>query len=259
MSLVALCSVHGSPGVTTTALALAGAWPEERRYLLVEADPFGGVVAARFRLGDTPGLASLAAVARRGLDSEVLWQHAQQLPGGVPVVVGPPSADHAHAVLRDLAPYLAKWCIDNPGVDVIADCGRLGPGAPNLELVLRADAALVATRPTADQLRPAAYRARSLEATGAPVRLLIGDIPYGPEEVATTLQLGVAGVMAWDSQAAEALGGGVGFRDVRRSLLARSAAALAESLVSELGSGGDASDGASEPSRGAATVGGEVG
>jgi len=258
MSLVALCSVHGSPGVTTTALALAGAWPEERRYLLVEADPFGGVVAARFRLGDTPGLASLAAVARRGLDSEVLWQHAQQLPGGVPVLVGPPSADHAHAVLRDLAPHLAEWCSDNPGVDVIADCGRFGPGAPNLELVLRAGAALMVTRPTAEQLRPAAYRARSLEATGPAVRLLlIGDIPFGPEEVATTLQLAVAGVMAWDPQAAEVLGGGVGFRDVRRSLLARSAAALAESLVSELGDGGDAPDG--KQPRGAAPVGGEVG
>jgi hypothetical protein len=176
----------------------------------------------------------------------------------VPVVVGPPSADHAHAVLRDLAPYLAAWCRDNPGVDVIADCGRLGPGAPNLELVLRADAALVLTRPTADQLRPAAYRARSLEATGAPVRLLlIGDIPYGPEEVATTLQLGVTGVMAWDPQAAEVLGGGGGLRDVGRSVLARSAAALAESLVFELGDGADAPDG--KQPRGAATVGGEVG
>ena len=101
--MVCLGSAHGSPGVTTTALALAATWPEHRRCLLVEADPFGGVIAARYGLGDTPGLSSLAAVGRRGLDDDVVWQHAQQLSGGVLVLVGPASADEAHAVVRDLA------------------------------------------------------------------------------------------------------------------------------------------------------------
>ena len=64
MSLIGLCSAHGSPGVTTTALTLAATWPEDRPCLLVEADPFGGVIGARYGLGDTPGLSSLAAVAR---------------------------------------------------------------------------------------------------------------------------------------------------------------------------------------------------
>ena len=65
MSLFCLCSAHGAPGVTTTALTLAGVWPKNRQCLLVEADPSGGVVAARFGLQDSPGLASLAAAARR--------------------------------------------------------------------------------------------------------------------------------------------------------------------------------------------------
>ena len=106
MSLVVLCSAHGSPGVTTTALALAATWPENRRCLLVEADPFGGVIGARYGLGDTPGLSSLAAGARGGIDEEAVWSHAQQLPGGVPMLVGPASADEAHAVLRDVAEVL---------------------------------------------------------------------------------------------------------------------------------------------------------
>ena len=55
MSLIGLCSAHGSPGVTSTAVALVATWPEDRRCLLVEADPFGGVIGSRYGLSDTPG------------------------------------------------------------------------------------------------------------------------------------------------------------------------------------------------------------
>ena len=41
MPLIALASVKGSPGVTTTCLVLAAAWPGQRR-LIIEADPAGG-------------------------------------------------------------------------------------------------------------------------------------------------------------------------------------------------------------------------
>ncbi len=216
-------------------MALAGTWPEGRRCLLVETDAFGGMVAARFGLRDTPGLASLAAVSRKGLDADVVWRHAQQLPGGVPVLVGPPSADQAHAVLRDLAAALADWCAGATDVDVIADCGRSAPGSPTLEALQRADTALLLTRPTPDQLRPAAHRLTTLDVPGAGARLLlVGDSPYSAEEVVSTLSVEVAGVMAWDPRAAEALSGGAGNRDLRRSPLVRAAASLAERLVAEL-------------------------
>ncbi|MCB0909871.1 MAG: hypothetical protein KDB63_22470, partial [Nocardioidaceae bacterium] len=49
MAVVALASASGSPGVTTTSLGLALAWP--RPVLLVEADPTGGsgILAGFFR------------------------------------------------------------------------------------------------------------------------------------------------------------------------------------------------------------------
>ena len=50
MNLITLVSAHGSPGVTTTALVLAASWPDPHRCLLVEADTFGGVIAARYGL-----------------------------------------------------------------------------------------------------------------------------------------------------------------------------------------------------------------
>jgi MinD-like ATPase involved in chromosome partitioning or flagellar assembly len=64
MSVLALASAKGAPGVTTAAVALGAVWP--RRVLLVEGDPAGGDLAARFHLPPEPNLVSLGMVARRG-------------------------------------------------------------------------------------------------------------------------------------------------------------------------------------------------
>lgn len=233
MSLVCLVSSHGSPGVTTTALALAATWPPDRRCLLVEADPFGGVIAARYRLADSPGLASLAAVARRGLDEVLVGRHTQQLPGGVRLLVGPASAEEAHAVLRDLAGALATWSASQSGVDVIVDCGRFAPGSATMGVMAEAGRVLVLARPTLDQLRPAGLRLAALRDAGIrPGLLLVGDRPYGPSEVAAALGVEVAGVIAWDPRTAAVLAGTRGaLRALRRSRLVRSAATLAEGMV----------------------------
>ena len=46
MSLICFANGKGAPGGTTAMLATASLWPMERR-LVVEADPDGGVLAAR--------------------------------------------------------------------------------------------------------------------------------------------------------------------------------------------------------------------
>ncbi|MCH7586183.1 MAG: chromosome partitioning protein [Acidobacteria bacterium] len=236
MSLIGLCSAHGSPGATTTALAFAATWPEHRRCLLIEADPFGGVIGPRYRLGDTPGLSSLAAVARGGLDEETVWRNVQQLPGGVPVLVGPASAEEAHAVLADVAGVLTGWCTTQTDVDVIVDCGRIGPTSPTIELLVKADAVLVLARPRLDQIRPAAHRLSALKASGVEASLLlVGDKPYGPDEVAVTLNVDVGGVIAWDPRTAAVLTRERGaVSDLRRSPLVRSAATLTDRLAGSL-------------------------
>jgi hypothetical protein len=200
--------------------------------LLVEADPFGGVIAARYGLGDTPGLSSLAAVARRGLTDDVVWQHAQQLPGGVRVLIGPPSADEAHAVLGDLTGALAAWSAAQTAVDVIVDFGRITPGS-GLGPLVGAGVVLVLTRPTTDQLRPAAHRVVSLGNAGADASLLlVGDKPYGAGEVTATLGVAVTGVVTWDPRTAAVLTGMRGVvRDLGRSPLVRSVATLTDRLA----------------------------
>jgi MinD-like ATPase involved in chromosome partitioning or flagellar assembly len=233
MSVVCLTSAHGSPGVTTTALAMAATWPSHRRCLLVEADPFGGVIAARYGLGDTPGLSSLAADSRRGLDDDAVWRHTQHVPGGVPVLVGPATPDEAHAVLRDLAGALTTWSRKQTEIDVIIDCGRIPPGLPTDGIIGEANVVLVLTRPTLDQLRPAAHRVAALNTSGVDAGLLlVGGEPYGPAEVTASMKTNVTGVVAWDPRTAAVLTGSHGaVRDLRRSPLVRSVATLAGRLA----------------------------
>jgi MinD-like ATPase involved in chromosome partitioning or flagellar assembly len=202
---------------------------------LVEADPFGGVIAARFGLGDTPGLSTLAAQTRGGWDDAAVEAHIQRLPGGLPVLVGPPSPEEAQAVWRDVAWPLAEWAAGGSGFDVMVDRGRLLPGVPANRASSENDLVLVVARPTVDQLRSASLRQAALVAAGFEVSLLlIGDRPYGPDEVATTMRVPVLGVVAWDPRTAAALAGMAGaVRDLRRSPLVRSAATLAEQLATK--------------------------
>ena len=60
--LIALCSVKGAPGVTTSALALALSWP--RPVVLAELDPAGGDVLPGYGRGE-PFAGGLADLERR--------------------------------------------------------------------------------------------------------------------------------------------------------------------------------------------------
>jgi hypothetical protein len=148
--IVAVCADKGSPGVTTTATALAMAWPGQR--LLLEADPSGGDLAFRARRGDgggllatEPGLLALAADARTGtVPAEALPRFAQPTAWGVDVVVGPSSA-HAYAPMRNLWPAVATATDAWPGTAIV-DLGRLYPGSPALTLAHAATAVLVLAR-----------------------------------------------------------------------------------------------------------------
>ncbi|MDF1596590.1 MAG: chromosome partitioning protein [Acidimicrobiia bacterium] len=234
MSVLSLVSAHGSPGVTTTALALAATWPQHRRCIVVEADISGGVIAVRFGMADTPGLVSLAAAARRGgLSDELVREHTQTLPGGLPVLVGPPSPDESQVVLRDTADELVGWATVQSDLDVIVDGGRISTrSAPSMPL-LRAGPVMVVARPTVDQLRPAGIRCEALKTADSETSLLlVGDQPHGPSEVAAALHCPVVGVIAWDPKTAAVLAGTPGaIGSLRRSQLIRSAATLAAALA----------------------------
>ena len=123
--IVVVASIKGAPGVTTTATALASTWPPGRRVLLVEADPFGGDLAAWFGVAPSTGLWSLLAAGRRGLDPHAVWEHATNLPTGLAVLYGLASADQA--VANEAAWPAVAEALAALDANVIIDVGRLLP------------------------------------------------------------------------------------------------------------------------------------
>ncbi|MCP3858928.1 MAG: hypothetical protein GY704_04690 [Phycisphaeraceae bacterium] len=251
MALVCFASQKGAPGVTLTALAVAAAWPADgqRRKLFLEADASGGALALRYGLGLEPGLVTLAVAAHRNLEPGALWDHAQELPGGMPAIVGPDNPDRATAVLATGASSIARSLADRADLDVIVDLGRLGPDAPATDLVRHADLTLMVTRPNVEHLQPAAQRMRSLTVEAARLAwILIGERPHTADEVEEAFGFEVAGIIADDRRGASALEHGAQHNRLRRSPLARSAASLATSLAERL-HGPDETDGAEPPVR----------
>lgn len=251
MALIAFAADKGSPGVTTTAITLAAVWP--RRALLAELDPSGGDIVLRLRgprqslLSPERGLLSLAVAARRTLTTEALWQHVQILDGGLEVLVGlaaPEQAGGLGALWRPLTALLAGV----PGVDVLADCGRLYPGTPAMEVLRGSALTVLVTTAQVDAVAHLRGRAASLcqqlgtaGFQGVPVGVLVvadpkeSDVPREIEAVlaGNRVPARVLGRLAHDEGAAAMLRGQWGGR-LSRSLLVRSAREVATVLTNSL-------------------------
>ncbi|WP_245976453.1 carbon monoxide dehydrogenase maturation protein [Amycolatopsis palatopharyngis] len=238
--LIAVCSVKGSPGVTTLAVALAAQWPqaESTRRLIAEVDPSGGDLAMRFGLSATPGLVSLAAAARRTHGPGVVWEHTQALPGRARVLAAPPGGGHARAALSTLTatpngPSLLHAVAGEAGVVVLADCGRVDPGSPAEAIARRADALVLVTGTQGDDLAHTAARLGELAGwTPRPGLLLTGE-GYPTVDVERELGVSAIGRLPHDPAAAALISGHRRAPARRRGSggLARQTAALARALA----------------------------
>jgi MinD-like ATPase involved in chromosome partitioning or flagellar assembly len=211
--LVVLTSAKGSPGVTTATVALAAAWPPQWRPSILECDASGGDLAAGFGLSAEPGLLTLASAARRDRRPGLLWEHTQEMPGGLAVTPAPASAEQATAAIDVLmsSPVLNLLLDHAPGSDddaetlqrfeprrhdespsaqagavaddavVLADMGRLPPhlvpGSGVSRLLAAADVVLLVVRNEQQGIVHAAARLDALRAAaggnGAQVRMLL--------------------------------------------------------------------------------------
>lgn len=251
MALVVLASDKGSPGVTTTAVTLAAVWP--RRALLAELDPSGGDVALRLRgprgapLSPEVGLISLAVGVRRGSQPQQVFEHVQRLDGGLEVIVGLSTGEQGSGLTGLWGP-VGELLDRAPGVDVIADCGRLYPGSPAVDVLAHAGAVVLVTRPTIDAVAHLRARVsavlRELERRPGrrpPLSVLVVTSPRddaSPRQIDLVLRqaglpASVLGRIALDPKGAGMLGGDwVGRLD--RSLLVRSAREVAGQLAQRL-------------------------
>lgn len=232
MTLVCFGSVKGAPGVTLTALLVAAAWPTEegRTKAFIEADPAGGSMALRYQLSTRPGLLSLAAAAGNTLSSDSIADHTQTLPGGLPMVVAPPSPEQAGVAISSVGDQLGQWLAGGPG-DYIADVGRLSTTSQAAGFTASADAVLVVARPVADQLQPAAQRMKALSATTQVGWVLIGEKPYSAIDVGEAFGFPVVAALSDDAKTASSITSGVDPHKLKRSSLTRDVAAFASSLA----------------------------
>lgn len=213
--LIVLGSVKGSPGVSTFSLALAARWPGAAKRVLVECDPAGGDLAARYDLALSPGLVSLAAARRgsgaaTGADGESLWSHTQVLPGGLRVLVAPPGGEQARAALASLAgtgAHPLEQAAGDPGLVVIADAGRLDAGSAALGLVRAADQLLLLSHATASDLAHLAARIDEVSGWNERAGLLLVGGGYPDAEVARELGVSVMARIPTDPVEAATLNG----------------------------------------------------
>lgn len=145
--LIALCSDKGSPGTTSSALALAAAWQDPA--VVVEADLAGGDLGIRLRpkgsaLPEAPTILSLAAASRSDSDPDLVGLHAQRLNSNVSVVPA--------ALRREQMAKVGDWnfvaeALQRARTQVFVDLGQLHAGSPVLPIAARADLVVIVGRP----------------------------------------------------------------------------------------------------------------
>jgi hypothetical protein len=239
MAVFALISPGGSPGVTTTALALALSWPKP--VVVAECDPSGGDILAGLFAGHLKaprGLLGVAFETGRGPSAIVAELSSQLVPlddtGGRKFLAGisdPRQALGLSPVWPGIAIALASL-----DADVIADCGRFDSGGTQpLSVLAEASAVLLVMRPTLRQVAAARPRVDMVsQALGGRDKLglmLVGDHGLRPVDIARTLDVRVVASLPDDPVTARVLSDGEGRRSrLDRTALMRSAKQACQSV-----------------------------
>lgn len=136
MSLTAIASAKGSPGVTTASLLFGALWP--RPCVVAECDPAGGDVALRMPsthgqpLEPQAGVVGLSAAGRNAMHPGLLEHYTQHVAGGLGVLTGVSAPEQAGGLAwGDMSNLFGSA----PGTDVLADLGRIGANTPQNELL----------------------------------------------------------------------------------------------------------------------------
>jgi len=232
VSAVSFASVRNRPGVSTVWLLSAVALRTAGRDVVaLEADTDGNDLATTYDLGQSPGLVTLAAAARRGSASAgVVDEHARTLPDGLAVIPGPVAAEEAGVAVGSIASRLAGlvatdgrlWC---------CDLGRLGAGSPALPIAAASVLTVLVCRPTRTEALALPSRVAALSAAGCRLALVVvGHGRYRAAEVAAHGGVELVGTVPWARDADDLVAAAVAGRRGRRSLVWRAAVEIAAAV-----------------------------
>lgn len=239
--IVVLGSIRGSPGATSWALLLAAAWPSAlgNDRVVLEADPSGGVLGARYAWGVEPGTVSLVAALRRndGTSRIAVDDHARAVSPGVRVVPGPESGEQARAVLAVSANELASRLSGDDRVWFV-DAGRLEETSPAITLVRESAVTLLVCGGRPEDVVALRSRVDLLRRHGAdPVAVIVtGRCAYGRNELIEFARADEVWLAAADVDLREVAAAVLGpSRRARRSMTWRRALDVAAELATLVG------------------------
>lgn len=230
MSSVLFLSLAGSPGVTTTALAMTMTWPQSA--LLVEADTsrYSTVLPGflRAQVPHTRGIGELSVLSNNsgGLDLNQIWGQTISLvddqPEGAPerrLVPGfkdPAAARAMDGFWPQLGSAVASF--EGMGMDVLIDAGRWNVSDRRQALLKLADVVVIVARPTLPDLVATHVRLPSIREQLAvaghegSLALLLVEPSSGPRlpsaEIRKALGLEPLGRIAWDEKTAPVFSAG---------------------------------------------------
>ncbi len=232
MTHIAVLSLGKAPGTTVLAAAMTAeathrAMPDP---LLVELDPTGGDLAARWGMSVNQGtLAVTAAASAHGVaGAEHLNNAAQSAPFGGRVLLGPPGGDAASIAAAELGGrwglVLSEWGSREGGGTVVCDAGRWSPRQPEANRVRSAGTVIALIGADLAGVDRARQDLPALARLIAPVPvtgLLVGG-PFTETDVATELRrILIAGTVPWDQTTARAVLDGNWSKRASRSVLGR--------------------------------------
>ena len=227
--LIAVGTGKGSPGGTTLGLGLAALWPRPDA-TLVECDPAGGDLWARFGHHPEPGLSGLAAAAT--WEGPIPGFFRQRLSVGADVVLAIPGDGAAASVVTLADRGLDALKQASTTATVILDVGRLDTRSPAIPLAAAADHVLLLSAPTlAEQAQVGARLAwLSRAMTGKLWLVGVGAAGHGTADLGRDLGLPAIGAMPYSRWGAGVLSGQLSIPNWRRLKLARSIRHIAAAL-----------------------------
>lgn len=224
MAVVLLASATGSPGVTTTALALGLVWPRHCLVADCDRDPAQAIQAGYLRGMDHGGrgLMALAQLHRESTPlAPELWRQTLPLTQGadrerrfLPGFSTAGASRLFEHVWGPLGEALAS--LDERGIDVLIDGGRISSAGLPPGLLAAADAVVVCVRSSLRSLAGARIHLSTLEdqlrsmASPTPAGLCVvgPGRPYAAGEIAAQFGLPSWLEPSWDSRHAEVLSDG---------------------------------------------------
>jgi hypothetical protein len=230
--LIAVGSAKGAPGVTTLALAVAALWPRPDA-VLVECDPAGGDLWARFGHHPEPGLSTLAAAALAPWHGPIPDAYRQRLAVGADVVLAIPGEGAAASVQTLADKGIGALRQAAATSTVVLDVGRLEGRSPAVALAAAADHVLLLATPGLAEQAQVATRLPWL-ASGLAGRLWLvraGEGPHRGAELERDLGLPVLGTVPHSRWGAGVLAGQLGIPNWRRLKLARAVRGIAVALA----------------------------